>query len=177
MQGKWLVTLQGLPAAGRSWDCDVPQKLLQDPEEGIVDALQGLTGDMHWQLSLEHVGEVFRLQGQWQGSMMRQCSRCNAAFDWQMQGATDRDYQLGQAPHNDETDSECEFILPPGSIHLLDVLREDVWLAWQADVVCSASCKGLCSYCGCNRNTEACQCEQKNSDHPFAALAALKRDA
>ncbi len=177
MQGKWLVTLQGLPSAGRSWDTDVSQKLLQDSGEGVVDTLQGLTSDMHWQLTLEHADEVFRLQGRWQGSMTRRCCRCNVPFDWQMQGKTERDYQLRQAPYDDESGSECEFIAPPGNIYLLDILREDVWLAWQADVVCSESCKGLCSYCGCNRNTRACQCEQKNSGHPFAALAALKLDA
>jgi len=175
VQGKWLVTLQGLPSNGRDWDQQVPQKLLEDTSCGSVEALRGLTSDMHWQISLEHLAGVYRLQGQWQGRMMRQCSRCNVAFDWQMSGSTDRDYRIGQELGDE--DSDCENIAAPGNINLLDILREDVWLAWQADVICSESCKGLCLYCGCNRNEKACQCEQKNSDHPFAALAALKLDA
>jgi len=160
--GKWLVTLQGLSSTGRSWDQDVARKLLEDDSIGSIDALQGLSSDFHWQVVLENIGGIYRLEGQWQGSMMRHCSRCNTPFDCKVSGSTQRDYQLGKQMESmsdgDESEAECEYLLPPGSINLLDVLREDIWLAWQADVVCSETCKGLCSYCGCNRNKVTCEC-------------------
>jgi len=130
---------------------------------------------MFWHASLEYRGEVFRLHGQWQGAIKRSCSRCNAAFDWQISGRTERDYKMGSPSNDDE--SECEYLAAPGLIDLIDVLREDVWLAWKADVICADSCKGLCPGCGCNLNTQACRCEQDDSEHPFAALRTLKLDA
>ena len=174
MHRQWLVTLQGLPDAGRSWDADVARRLLEDAAHGKVDALSGLSGDMHWHVSLVHQGQLFHLQGQWSGAIRRSCSRCNAEFDWQLTGETERDFQMGTAPAGHGDESECEFLPPPGLINLLDVLREDVWLAWKADVICSDSCKGLCPSCGADLNREACQCDRIDEGHPFAALRRLK---
>lgn len=175
MVGEWHVDLQGLPEAGRRWDILVPARLLEDRSLGVIEALRDLEDDIHWQFSLEPVGDVYRLHGFWQGHIRRQCSRCNAFFDWAVSGETERDYQLGARPLDDHSD--CDYLSPPGEIFLPDVLREDVWLAWQADVVCSDACKGLCPQCGCNLNEQSCSCGQTNGDHPFAALAALKLDA
>ena len=176
MQRQWFVTLQNLPAAGRAWDVDVPKKLLQDSDFGVIDVVTGLCGDVHWSLLLERQGDLFHLTGQWRAEMPRQCSRCNATFNWQVVGQTERQFQLGLDPVNEEGDSGCEYIAAPGEVNLVDVLREDIWLAWKADVICSETCKGLCQGCGNNLNTGVCKCEQDDSDHPFAALRNLKLD-
>ncbi len=174
MQRRWLVTLQNAPANGRQWDSDVPAALLMDRAYGSVDVLRDLCGDLHWHLELERNGELFLLQGQWQGSMRRSCSRCNADFRWQMKGQTSRTYRLGVDPDPKCDDDVCEYVALPGELNLVDLLREDVWLAWKADVICSESCKGLCQGCGVNLNIDACCCKEDLSGHPFAALAALK---
>ena len=170
------MTLQNLPVTGRQWDTAMPKALLQDESCGSVQAVADLVSDVHWQVELERTGDVFRLVGRWQGRIRRQCSRCNAMFDWQAEGETAWDFQLGDEPKQAESDSTCEFIPPPGEINLLDLLREDIWLAWKSDVICSASCKGLCQGCGVDLNRETCQCRQDDSDHPFAALRGLKLD-
>ena len=175
MHGHWLVSLQGLPEAGKAWDTDVSKQLLEEAERGKVDALSGLCGDIHWKASLFRQGRMFHLQGRWTGAIRRTCSRCNAEFDWQVSGQTERDFQMaGSPPRVDENESECDFLAPPGLIDLLDVLREDVWLAWKADVVCQESCKGLCPECGADLNREACQCSKDDDDHPFAVLRKLR---
>ena len=175
MHGQWLVTLQGLPDAGRSWDVDVAKKLLEDGEYGKVDALSGLCGDMHWQATLGRQGRMYHLFGQWTGEIKRSCSRCNAEFNWQLSGRTERNFQMVDSlPRDEDNESDCDFLAPPGVIDLLDILREDVWLAWKADVVCSDSCKGLCPQCGADLNREACPCGKENGDHPFAVLLRLK---
>jgi len=173
MQRHWLVTLQNLAATGRQWDADVPKSLLQDENIGSVQPVAELVSDVRWQAELERAGDVFRLQGLWRGQIRRQCSRCNAAFDWQAEGSSGWEFQLGEEPAHDEPGSSCEYVTPPGEINLLDLLREDIWLAWKADVICSDSCQGLCQGCGVNLNIDACQCKQDHSDHPFAVLRGL----
>jgi len=174
MQRHWLVILQNLPVTGRQWDTDMPRALLQDKDSGSVAVIADLVSDVHWQVELERVGAVFRLTGQWQGLIRRQCSRCNVKFDWQASGQTEWEFQLGIEPKHDDSESACEYVAPPGEINLLDILREDIWLAWKSDVICSDSCQGLCQGCGIDLNTETCQCKKDNSDHPFAALRGLK---
>lgn len=176
MQRRWLVTLQDLSASGRQWDTDVPAALLMDESVGKVDALRDLCGDIHWRLAIEPRNGLYRLTGAWQGEMRRGCSRCTADFDWHVEGKTERTYQLGVSKLEESEDDTWEQIPPPGEINLVDVLREDVWLAWKSDVICSDSCKGLCQGCGVNLNNEPCQCKQDDSDHPFAALRNLKFD-
>ena len=176
MQRQWFVILQNLPAAGRAWDVDVPKKLLQDSEFGEVDVVSGLCADVHWSMLLERQANLFHMTGQWQAEMPRHCSRCNAAFNWQVTGQTERQFQLGLESADDESDSLCEFVAAPGEVNLVDVLLEDIWLAWKADVICSETCRGLCQGCGNNLNTSACKCERDESDHPFAALRNIKLD-
>jgi len=173
MQGRWLVTLQNLAATGRQWDTDVPMALLRNPDIGSVKAVSELVSDVHWQAELARVGDIFRLHGHWQGKIKRQCSRCNAAFDWSSEGCSEWAFQLGGESDHGESESTCEYVMPPGEINMLDVLREDIWLAWKSDVICSDSCRGLCQGCGVDLNRETCQCKQDNSDHPFAVLRDL----
>jgi len=173
MQRHWLVTLQNLSATGRQWDTDVPMALLRDADIGSVQAVPELVSDVHWRVALERVGAVFRLCGQWQGQIRRQCSRCNAAFDWHSEGSTEWAFQMGVASEHAASESACEYVPPPGEVNLLDILREDIWLAWKSDVICSESCQGLCQGCGVDLNKDTCRCEQDNSNHPFAALRGL----
>lgn len=175
---QWLVTLRDLPDAGREWDAAVARALLANPDEGAVEALVGLCDDVHWQLALARKGDVYRLTGRWQAQIERQCSRCNAAFVWHVEGETERDFRLAGRPHEaNAEESECELVESPGEIDLLDILREDIWLAWKADVVCHEDCKGLCVQCGQDLNQGACGCDQEDPTHPFAALRKLKLGA
>lgn len=178
---QWLVTLQGLPASGRSWDAVVSANELSDVREGQVEAIAGLAGDVPLSLSLVHKGNLFCLSGHWQCQISRTCSRCTAPFEWQVEGDLERVYQLGVAQVADTQDFDdpegvYEYLPEPGELDLLDVLREDIWLAWKADVICSDSCKGLCADCGSNLNTGTCCCKKDNDDHPFAVLRKLKLD-
>ncbi len=176
MQRHWLVTLQNLAATGRQWDKDVPMALLQDADIGEVTPITDLVSDVRWRIALQRSGRTFLLQGEWSGLIRRQCSRCNAPFDWQAAGETAWQFQLGDEPDRDEDASACEYLPPPGELNLLNVLREDVWLGWKSDVICSESCRGLCQGCGVDLNRECCRCARDESDHPFAALRGLKLD-
>jgi len=179
MQRQWIVTLQDLAITGRQWDADLPMRLLADRSRGSVEAVEAVAGDLHWQGAIERCGALFRLQGAWSGLIKRHCSRCNAPFEWLAAGESDWTFCIGDEPDGGAEAEQgeagvCEYLAPPGEIDLIDILREDIWLAWKADVICSETCKGLCQGCGVDLNRDVCCCEQDDSDHPFALLRRLQ---
>jgi len=165
----WRIVLRDLPEEGKSWDLAVPAADLQDAALGAVDALPACT-DMHWQGEIRRRGDVWRLVGRWRVTLRRQCDRCLAPFDWTVEGSLERNYRIAEhAPDDDE-----EALAFPGRIDLIDVLREEVWLAWRVRAVCREDCKGLCPCCGADLNRGDCGCAPQDEDHPFAVLRKLK---
>jgi uncharacterized protein len=113
------------------------------------------------------------LQGKWSTELTRHCVRCNSEFALHMEADCSRDFRLGVEPDRDGSVG-CDSVAPPGSVNLLDLLREEFWLAWKPMVVCSETCKGLCQQCGGNLNRHECRCSQHDSSHPFAALKNIR---
>ncbi|HXH64302.1 MAG TPA: DUF177 domain-containing protein [Mariprofundaceae bacterium] len=173
MRRQWVIVLQDVPETGMHWDGPIPADAMQDPSLGEVAPLASMRSDLDWKGDLARKGDVYRLHGHWHFRVERQCSRCNEPFELEMDGDTDCDFRLGTGVR----DEDASLLLPPpGEVNLVDVLREDVWLAWPQDVVCREDCLGLCPVCGCNRNQGGCQCHQMDKGHPFAALGKIKFD-
>jgi len=175
---KVYINLQDISAAGKSWVMDVSAAELMDVDIGEVNALENVCHDAHWQGMIERAYGIYTLRGQWSVALLRQCDRCMSEFEWVVQGDAIRSYALEKPLDMDEEErADIEMLLPPGSLNLVDVLREEIWLAWKPCVICKDSCKGLCQGCGVNLNHDVCQCKGDRSDNPFAALAKMKFDA
>lgn len=178
MSHKACINLQDISAAGKSWDMDVPAKTLMNPDVGHINALTDVCHDAHWQGMIERAYGVYALRGEWRVSILRQCDRCMGKFEWAAKGDAVRGYALEEPLDIDEEErADIEVLSPPGELNLVDVLREEIWLAWKPCVICEDSCKGLCQGCGVNLNHDVCQCSGGDSDNPFAALAKMKFDA
>jgi len=157
---------------------NVSAAALMDTDAGHVNALTSVCHDVHWQGVIERAYGVYTLRGEWSVSILRQCDRCMGEFEWAVNGDAARSYTLKEQLDIDEEErADIEVLSPPGMLNLIDVLREEVWLAWKPCVICKASCKGLCQGCGVNLNHDVCQCKGDNSDNPFATLAKMKFDA
>lgn len=176
MYRQMCIRLQEIPETGLSWQWDLPRTLLSDASLGEVDALQGLCSDVRWQGGITRTGDLYMLDGTWELSLKRECSRCNAEFVATMRGSSRRDFRVGGRITANDEELEGDVLPPPGAVDLLDVLRESVWLSWNQVAVCSETCKGLCSRCGEDLNRGACRCSGVDDDHPFAALQQLKFD-
>ncbi|MDX8397670.1 MAG: DUF177 domain-containing protein [Mariprofundaceae bacterium] len=178
MSHKMYVNLQEVSATGIAWDRKVSKELLADQQAGEVDALEGVCSDAHWQGSIVREYGVYKMSGLWSLSLLRKCDRCMVEFEWLNNGKSARSYVLDKAIDMDEDEAaDVEVVDLPGHLSLLDMLREEVWLAWKPSVICKPACKGLCQGCGVNLNLEACQCKGDDSDHPFAALTKIKFNA
>lgn len=155
------------------WDGAIPATVMQDPEAGAVAPLEAMRSDLDWQGELVRRGDVYRLRGHWRFSADRHCSRCNAPFVAELAGDCEADFRLGTG---DPDEDAAALLPPPGELNLVDVLREDIWLAWPRDVACRPDCPGLCPVCGQDRNRGECGCGRGDADHPFAALGKIKFD-
>ena len=162
-----------LSTQGREWDLEIPESLFGDAGLGEVDAPTSLCKGVQWEGAVVAQGDLFRLHGKWSTELTRDCVRCNAEFPLHMEGDCNRDFQTGVEPDVDAP-VECDYIAPPGLVNLLDLLREELWLAWKPMVVCSEACRGLCPQCGENLNRHECKCPQHDEDHPFAALRNIR---
>lgn len=181
---KFSLTLQGLAKSGRQWDEVVPLSLLEDVSFGDLDVKSPLFSGMQWKGGLEPVAGQFVLAGAWQIDVPRRCGRCNTLFALPMQADVHVVYELGSQREDlsaeeelSQQDCEQEVLPSPGELNMVNVLREQFWLAWQPMVACSQDCKGLCLECGVDLNSETCDCHGQVKENPFAALKDFKFDA
>lgn len=58
-------------------------------------------------------------------------------------------------------------------IDLSDMIRQEIILHFPTISVCSTHCKGICPYCGKDKNVEKCECKAEVVEKP-KPLAALK---
>jgi uncharacterized protein len=61
-------------------------------------------------------------------------------------------------------------------VDLTPIVHEQVLLALPTRPLCAEECRGLCSRCGTNRNTEECSCTEDTGDPRLAILRSLKID-
>jgi len=161
-----VIELRNLPASGWHFEAAVPKEALADSGTGQVEPLSALSSDMFWKADLNRAGDCYHLSGVWEVELRRNCSRCNCLFTQKMRGETLRDYRLA----NERGEYDDDSLPEPGRVNLLDVLREDVWLASAPFPLCRPDCRGLCPRCGSSLNDGDCSCRPDESSHPFAAL-------
>lgn len=61
-------------------------------------------------------------------------------------------------------------------IEVADILWEQVGLALPAKVLCREDCRGICPYCGADRNRSECQCAGEPREGPFDVLKTLRKE-
>ncbi len=163
-------------AHARQWQRMIPAALLSDSSYGMVKSPPRLCQDGSWQGALEPVRGGWQLRGTFDTGVQRECVSCCEIFEWPLHLDVVRDFPHAPPTEGDEAGEDGRLAEQPDRdcIDLIDLLREEMWLAWQQFVRCASDCRGLCSGCGRNLNRMACACNKVNGDHPFAALAKLK---
>lgn len=176
MQQQLTFRLQELPSGGRAWSLQIPKAVFEDAGIGSVEPPSRLCRDVDWSGSVIFRDAIYVLSGEWCIELVRQCVRCNEEFPMRMEGRVERCYLLGDARRGSDESDSCEYLAPPGQVNLVDLIREELWLAWKPMAICSESCKGLCQQCGENLNKRQCGCNREDENHPFAALRNIRFD-
>ena len=123
------------------------------------------------------LGEI-RVIGSYKVAINADCDRCLDPAEFPIEKKFDLFYHPESSQttagetHLVEGETEISFYEGDG-LELNDVLREQVLLDLPMQRVCKPDCKGVCPYCGQNRNTTGCSCQAAPVDDRWSALKRL----
>jgi uncharacterized protein len=168
---------------------DEPLLLDESIPEGVIDYAPDIrqSGPLHLtgqtELIVEHRGpkdfvEDIRLKAQVAGNFIQLCARCLEPVEQPLSTGFDLIFRPEAADaiagEHAITEDETEIGYYESSGLLLeDAVREQVLLTLPGRSLCKQDCKGLCPYCGINRNLASCECVEKPVDPRMAVLAGI----
>ena len=168
----------------------------------VADDPFRLMGPVELVMTIRKDDDLFRLVGQIRGSLELVCSRCLEPFAFTLEPSFDLRYlpqhlnmtggddddEDGRKAHGDEDADEgvreggevggddlTTAFYRDDRIDLVQLVREQIFLAIPMKPLHSDACKGLCPSCGANLNETTCECRSDWVDPRLAPLLNLKR--
>ena len=97
--------------------------------------------------------EEIYIKGQVHTTVALHCARCLDDFNKRFQG----EFSLSLTPDHEKID-------------LSEQIRETVLIEIPMKALCQESCKGICSYCGTNKNKHSCECPAQSEEQSISPL-------
>jgi uncharacterized protein len=150
-----------------------PQELILDEEHARLTAAPQVLG------SASRKGSEVRLRGSITARAEVDCDRCLGAVSVPIETEFDvslipaSEYLERQTAELQEEDLLLS-VYEGDSVDVNEIVREQILLALPARALCREECKGLCPVCGIDKNSNACACEDKETDPRWAALKDLR---
>ncbi len=151
---------------------------IKDLEQDL-DPLSPLVGS----IVLMRTSQGVLVTGKLRTRLQIPCRRCLEPADVDVELDLEEEFhpvaRIANAPVDDVPDEEYDEALLIDEHHILDlreVIRQGLWLAAPARVLCRPDCAGLCPTCGGNRNLDECHCVEAILDSRWVALQALLPD-
>ncbi len=123
------------------------------------------------------LGEI-RIRGRLKAAVEGACDRCLEPARVEIDSRFDLFYRpvvrtANHAEiHLEEGEIDLAFYEGEG-VELAEALREQILLSLPMQLFCRPDCKGLCPYCGANRNLADCGCRPPLRDPRWASLKDL----
>lgn len=126
-------------------------------------------------------GRKVRLVGRLTGALECECSRCLEPY--RVPVGVDLDLLFLPQPEATGTGTGDEEVAENDLgvsyykndvLDLMEMMREQFYLALPMKPLCREDCQGLCPVCGTNRNRETCACQPTWVDPRLAVLEKLK---
>ncbi len=140
-----------------------------------------------WSATITNTGDALLVMGKARALARTECARCLDEFALDLEGDIEGYFLLSESSERPEGMDDDEFEVLPAD-HMID-LEPLIVAALLVDIplipLCDEDCKGLCSGCGANLNSELCTCASPDEAEdlprmsdgrvsPFAALKDLK---
>jgi len=131
------------------------------------------------ELKVTPIGTKYRIVGSISLKLRLQCSRCLESYPFDLFCDFDLLYlPIEVMPSEasvelEDKDANVTYYRED-KIELLELLREQVLLAFPMKPICSEECKGLCPHCGANLNISSCNCKEASIDPRLEKLKKIK---
>jgi uncharacterized protein len=166
--------LKEATGATRSYEVnsEAAEKKLDD-EIKIVSPLVG-------QVRFLRTGSDILVTGRLDTTVQKSCGRCLTVFTTPVSIELEEEFyptidvSTGAVLPQDSEADEATRIDERHILDLWEVVRQEVLLTSDDIRYCRPGCKGLCPYCGQDRNVAPCDCEENLIDPRWAGLQALE---
>lgn len=116
------------------------------------------------------------VEGTITGKALLVCNRCLEPFSLKLKTTFEErfvpdDYQF-DLTEQDQIDEDINFF-QNDQINLKPFIEQAIYLSLPMKKLCKEKCLGLCSRCGCNLNSDKCNCKDENIDPRLAVLQQL----
>ncbi len=143
------------------------------------------TAPINFRLRLQQSGQLVEVDGQLETTVRLSCGRCLQPYDKVLNSRFALTFTPYVAEEQGQEDVEVELdtdelglvYYREECLELLPPLQDQLVMALPIAPLCSEECRGLCPECGCDLNSESCNCEKKVFNNKFSALAGLKLGA
>lgn len=127
-----------------------------------------------WWIELEvtNVSRGYQVNGKTGGSYRLDCDRCLEKVQLPLETEFN-DLFLPKSPSQQEEEARS---YNGDELDLSVTIIEAIILQMPLKVLCTPTCRGLCSVCGTNLNTVACDCETESFDPRLTMLLKWKQD-
>lgn len=119
---------------------------------------------------VENRAEIVSLNMNCSFTMSLLCDRCLTAFEQTF--SYDFSHTLVQELSSEDEDDDY-IVVENHTLDLDELVLSDILLTLPTKNLCREDCRGLCSGCGINRNTDTCECQKKQIDPRLAKLGEL----
>ena len=139
-----------------------------------------LSGNVRINGKLTRIEQDIFFSGQLQASLQVDCTRCLKPFPLVVKNKMQvhfipRAKEQSSGAEVKETDIEQE-IYKEDRVDLIPPVRDNILLDVPLIRLCNDTCKGICSECGNDLNTNQCECQREGAIDPrFAVLKKLKK--
>lgn len=135
-------------------------------------------GPVSVSLKLTNAETRVLVQGNVNADVKLECARCNEEFLLPLDVEIEEGFVPEDSPEADASGLDAYEVLTykEDRLPLDEMLRQNFLAAVPMQPVCrGGECKGMCDQCGCNLDTDSCDCKKNDIDPRWAALGELKK--
>ena len=142
----------------------------------LADVSQDFIPPIRTKMNVVKFGESLTASGSSSFRLRQQCARCLESFEQSFSVDFQFIFHKGDSETPDESGDEAIVLIreEAGHLDLANEVRGCILVEIPMNPACDEDCKGLCSSCGVNLNTETCGCTHETTDSRWDALREMK---